>query len=74
MRSQMEVMAFMERTVTCRVEKESSAPRGGPTAKLKVIHKEIKRYCQQWQRVVGDFRRRNAEGNRYPKFNHSNDE
>lgn len=53
MRSQMEVMAFMERTVTRRVEKSSSAPRGGPTAKLKVIHNAIARHCQQWQRMVG---------------------
>lgn len=47
----MEVMAFIERTVTRRVKK-STAPRGGPTAELKVIHQAIPRYCQQWQRKV----------------------
>lgn len=39
MRSQVEVMAFIERTVICRVEKQLAAPRGSPTSGTYVIRK-----------------------------------
>ena len=51
MRSQMEVMAFMERTVY-RAEESRLLRGGGPTAKSRVIHNRASDYCQQWQQMA----------------------
>jgi len=61
MRSQMEVMAFMERTVICRVEGSHLRRAAARLLELTLSTRRIFAYCQQWQRMSGDF-----EAKRFP--------
>jgi hypothetical protein len=68
MRSQMEVMAFTNRTVTSRVGGDRLSRTVARLLGLALSTSRVSVYCQQWQRVGGDDEAVGKERKLLPKL------